>query len=101
MQTQVTDLEQQLEHLNVEHGMQGEDLEQANETIKELEQALSRMAQEGQAMQNNLQRGMQERQALKKRLEQTWKEKEAIQDQNDKGRHNAKKPEKGLNRPQR
>ncbi len=100
MQTQVTDLEQQLEHLNVEHGMQGEDLEQANETIKELEQALSRMAQERQAMQDNLQRGVQERQALKNRLEQTAKEKDAIQDQHDEWRHYAEQLEQGLNRPQ-
>ena len=100
MQTQVTDLEQQVEHLNVEHGIQGEDLEQANETIKELEQALSRMAQERQTMQDNLQRGMQERQALKNRLEQAVKEKDAIQDQHDEWRHYAEQLEQGLNRPQ-
>jgi chromosome segregation ATPase len=86
MQTQVTDLEQQVEHLNVEHGIQGEDLEQANETIKELEQALSRMAQE--------------RLALRNRLEQIVKEKDSIQARHDEWRHYAEQLEQGLNRPQ-
>jgi chromosome segregation ATPase len=86
MQTQVSDLEQQVEHLNVEHGIQGEDLEQANETIKELEQALSHMAQE--------------RLALRNRLEQTVKEKDAIQARHDEWRHYAEQLEQGLNRPQ-
>ncbi len=110
MQTQVSDLEQQVEHLNVEHGIQGEDLEQANETIKELEQALSRMAQERLALRNAnetikeleqaLSRMAQERLALRNRLEQIVKEKDSIQAQHDEWRHYAEQLEQGLNRPQ-
>src|SRR5713101_1728698 len=100
MQTHMSGLEHQLQQLNVEHGVRGEELDLANEKIKELEQALGSTTQETRAFQDNLQRSLQERQTLKKRLEEITEERDTVRTQHDEWRRYAEQLEAGLQRPQ-
>ena len=100
MQTHMSGLEHQLEQLNVEHGVRGEELDLANEKIKELEQALGSTTQEMRAFQDNFQRSLQERQTLKKRLEEITEERDTVRTQHDEWRRYAEQLEAGLQRPQ-
>jgi hypothetical protein len=100
MQTHMSGLEHQLEQLNVEHGVRGEELDLANEKIKELEQALGSTTQETRAFQDNLQRSLQERQTLKKRIEEITEERDTVRTQHDEWRRYAEQLEAGLQRPQ-
>jgi HEAT repeat protein len=100
MQTHMSGLEHQLEQLNVEHGVRGEELDLANERIKELEQALGSTTQEMRAFQDNFQRSLQERQTLKKRLEEITEERDTVRTQHDEWRRYAEQLEAGLQRPQ-
>lgn len=100
VRTQVADLEQELERLRHEHGMRGEDLEQANKKIEDLQHSLNLTTQEKQSVQDNLQRAVQERQALRNNLQQITRERDALQEQVDEWRHYAGQLEQGLHRPQ-
>jgi HEAT repeat protein len=100
MQTHMSGLEHQLEQLNVEHGVRGEELDLANEKIKELEQALGSATQETRAMRDNLQRSLQERQTLKNRIEEIAEERDTVRTQHDEWRRYAEQLEAGLQRPQ-
>jgi len=100
MQTHMSGLEHQLQQLNVEHGVRGEELDLANEKIKELEQALGSTTQETRAFQDNLQRSLQERQTLKKRIEEITEERDTVRTQHDEWRRYAEQLEAGLQRPQ-
>ena len=101
LHTQITDLEQQFEQLQQEHGSRGEQLESANEKVEELQQILKRTTQEKQTIQDNLQRALQEKQALRGSHQQVKQEKDELQAELDQWRQYAERLEEGLNRPQR
>jgi HEAT repeat protein len=102
MRVQISDLEQQLEQLHQEHGARGEELEQANKNVEDLQHTLHLATQEKQSVQNNLQRAVQERQALRNNLQEITKERDALEAHADQWRHYAEQLEQGmkLSRPQ-
>jgi HEAT repeat protein len=97
----ISDLEQQLEQLRQEHGTRGEELDQANRKIEELQHSLTLTTREKEAIQGNLQKAMQERQALRNNLQQITREKDALEAQVAQWRHYADQLDQGLrlNRP--
>jgi HEAT repeat protein len=102
LRVQISDLEQQLEQLHQEHGTRGEELDQANKKIEELQHTLNLTIQEKQSMQDNLQRATQERQTLRNNLQEITREKDALEVQVAQWRHYADQLDQGLrlNRPQ-
>jgi flagellar biosynthesis chaperone FliJ len=99
---QISDLEDQLEHIRQEHGLRGEELDQANKKSEELQRSLNRVIQEKQSMQDSVQRATQEKQALRNNIQELTREKDALELQVSQWRHYADQLEQGmkLNRPQ-
>jgi chromosome segregation ATPase len=102
MRVQISDLEQQLEQLHQEHGTRGEELDQTNKKIEELQHTLNLTIQEKQSLQDNLQRATQERQTLRNNFQEITREKDALEVQVAQWRHYADQLDQGLrlNRPQ-
>ncbi len=73
MRAHIDDMEQQLEQLHQEHGMRGEELEEANKTIEDLQDTLNATTREKQSIQDNLQRAIQEKKALQAQIDQ-WRQ---------------------------
>jgi len=102
LRAHISDIEEQLEHTRQEHGFRGEELDQANKTIEELQRSLKLVTQEKQSMQDNVQRATQERQTLRNSIQEITREKDALELQVSQWRHYADQLEQGLklNRPQ-
>ncbi|HEX9132674.1 MAG TPA: hypothetical protein VF844_10300, partial [Ktedonobacteraceae bacterium] len=102
MRIQISELEQQLEQLHQEHGTRGEELDQANKKIEELQHALNLATHEKQSIQDNLQRAARDRQTLRNNLQEIAREKDALEAQVTQWRHYADQLDQGLrlNRPQ-
>jgi HEAT repeat protein len=102
MRIQISDMEQQLEQLHQEHGSRGEELDQANKKIEELQYDLNLATRENQSMQENLQRATRERQTLRNNLQEITREKDALEVQVSQWRHYADQLDQGLrlSRPQ-
>jgi HEAT repeat protein len=100
LRLQVSDLEQQFQQLTHEHGTRGEELDQANRKIDELQRTLALTTQEKQSIQDNLQRVVQERQTLRNNLQDIRREKDALEVQLAQWRHYAEQLDQGVNRPQ-
>ncbi|HYB01112.1 MAG TPA: HEAT repeat domain-containing protein, partial [Ktedonobacteraceae bacterium] len=64
MHEQNADLEKQLESIQKEHGLRGEELDQANKNTHELQRSLNQVLQEKKTLQATLQRSNQEKQSL-------------------------------------
>jgi chromosome segregation ATPase len=102
MRAHISDLEHQLDQLHHEHGMRGEELEQANKAIEDLQQNLNLTAREKQTIQDTLQQAVQERLVLRNNLQAVTQERDTLQTQVDQWRQYAEQLEHGLqsNRPQ-
>ncbi|HEY6284370.1 MAG TPA: HEAT repeat domain-containing protein, partial [Ktedonobacteraceae bacterium] len=102
LRVHISDLEEQSEHIRQEHGFRGEELDQANKSIEELQRSLKLVTQEKQSMQDNVQRATQEKQTLRKSIQEITREKDALELQVSQWRHYADQLEQGLklNRPQ-
>src|SRR6266571_3913322 len=102
LRAHISDIEEQLEHTRQEHGFRGEELDQANKTIEELQRSLKLVTQEKQSIQDNVQRATQERQTLRNSIQEITREKDALELQVSQWRHYADQLEQGLklNRPQ-
>jgi len=72
MRMQISELEQQLEQLHQEHGSRGEELDQANKKIEELQYDLNLATRERQTLRNNLQEITREKDALEVQVSQ-WR----------------------------
>jgi len=98
----IADLEDQLEHIRQEHGLRGDELDQANKKVEELQRSLNLVIQEKQSMQDTVQRSTQEKQSLRNNIQELTREKDAIELQVSQWRHYADQLEQGmkLNRPQ-
>jgi HEAT repeat protein len=99
---QISDFEEQLKQVRQEHGFRGEELDQANKEIEELQHSLNLATREKQSVQDNVQRATQERQTLRSSLQELTREKDALELQVAQWRHYADQLEQGLklNRPQ-
>ena len=102
LQVQTSDLEEQLEHMRQEHGFRGEELDQANKKVDELQRSLNLVIQEKQSIQDNAQRSTQERQGLRDSIQDLTREKDALELQVSQWRQYADQLEQGmkLSRPQ-
>jgi HEAT repeat protein len=102
MRVQISDLEQQFEQLHQEHGTRGEELDQANKKIEELQHDLNVATRDMQSLQDNLQRATRERQTLRNNLQEITREKDALEAQVTQWRHYADQLDQGLrlSRPQ-
>jgi len=98
----ISEIEEQLEHIRQEHGFRGEELDQANKTIEELQRSLKLVTKEKQSLQDNAQRATQEKQTLRNNIQEITREKDALELQVSQWRHYADQLEQGLklNRPQ-
>ncbi len=90
MRTYIVDIEQQLEQLHNEHGMRGEELEQANKNIEDLQHNLNLTTQEKQSIQDTLLKTMQEKKALQAQVDR-WRQ---YSEQLESGLHNSQSPKK-------
>jgi HEAT repeat protein len=99
---QISDLEEQLEHIRQEHSMRGDELDQSNKKVEELQRSLKLVTQEKQTMQDSVQRATQEKQVLKNSVQELTREKDALESQVSQWRHYADQLEQGmkLSRPQ-
>ena len=99
---QISDLEEQLEHIRQEHGLRGEELDQANKQSEELQRSLNLVIQEKQSLRNAVQRATQEKQTLQNSVQDLTREKDALELQVSQWRQYADQLEQGmtLNRPQ-
>ena len=102
LHVKISNLEEQLEQIHQEHGFQGEELDQANKKIEELQHSLNLTMREKQSIQDNVQRATQERQTIRNSLQEITREKDALEQQVAQWRHYADQLEQGLklNRPQ-
>ncbi len=102
LRMQISDLEKQLEQLHQEHGTRGEELDQANKKIDDLQYDLNVATREKQSLQDNLQRATRERQTLRTNLQEITREKDALEAQVTQWRHYADQLDQGLrlSRPQ-
>ncbi len=102
LQEQISDLEKQLEHIRQEHGLRGEELDQANKNVEELQRSLNIVIQEKQSMQDAVQRSKQEKQSLRNSIQELTREKDALELQVSQWRQYADQLEQGmkLSRPQ-
>ena len=98
----ISDLEEQLEHIRQEHGLRGDELDQANKKVEELQRSLNLVTQEKQSMQDTVQRATQEKQTLRNSVQELTREKDALELQVSQWRHYADQLEQGmkLSRPQ-
>ena len=98
----ISDLEEQLEQIRQEHGLRGDELDQANKKVEELQRSLKLVIQEKQSMQDTVQRSTQEKQTLRNSIQELTREKDALELQVSQWRHYADQLEQGmkLNRPQ-
>jgi len=99
---QISDLEEQLEHLRQEHGLRGDELDQSKKKVEELQRSLNLATQEKQTMQESVQKATQEKQALRNSVQELTREKGALESQVSQWRHYADQLEQGmkLSRPQ-
>lgn len=102
LHVQTTEIEEQLAHIRQEHSFRGEELDQANKTIEELQHSLNLATKEKQSVQDTIQRATQQRQTLQKSLQEITREKDSLELQVTQWRHYADQLEQGLqlNRPQ-
>jgi HEAT repeat protein len=102
LRIQTSELEEQLELIRQEHSFRGEELDQANKNMDELQQSLNLAMREKQSIQDNAKRSTQERQTLQNNLREITREKDALELQVAQWRHYADQLEQGLklNRPQ-
>ena len=98
----ISDLEKQLEDMRQEHGLQGEELDQAKKKTEELQHSLNLVIQEKQSMQDTVQRSSQEKQTLRDSIQELTRENDALELQVSQWRSYADQLEQGmtLNRPQ-
>ena len=99
---QISDLEDQLEHIRQEHSLRGDELDQSNKKVEELQRSLKLVTQEKQTVQDSVQRATQEKQALRNSVQELTREKDALESQVSQWRHYADQLEQGmkLSRPQ-
>jgi HEAT repeat protein len=99
---QISDLEEQFEHIRHEHGLRGEELDQANKKTEELQRSLNLVIQEKQSMQDAVKRATQEKQTLRNSIQDLTREKDALELQVSQWRQYADQLEQGmmLSRPQ-
>ena len=99
---QISDLEEQLEHLRQEHGLRGDELDQSKKKVEELQRSLNLVTQEKQTLQASVQKATQEKQVLRNSVQELTHEKGALESQVSQWRHYADQLEQGmkLSRPQ-
>jgi len=93
---QISDLEEQLEHIRQEHGLRGDELDQSKKKVEELQRSLNLVTQEKQTMQDTVLRATQEKQALRNSVQELTREKDALESQVSQWRHYADQLEQGM-----
>jgi chromosome segregation ATPase len=78
---QNADLEQHLDHMQKEHGLRGEELDQANKKTDELQRSVNQTLQEKKTLQDTLQRSNQEKQSLRNSVQDLTREKATLESQ--------------------